>query len=98
MTDISDKIIAVDLDNTLSEPMDDWSRYLFCVPKKENILKINQLYNNNTIIIYSARPEEDRLVTLKWLKEHRVMFHRLVLGKLKVDIYIDNDSLRMEDL
>jgi len=41
---------------------------------------------------------EDRKVTSEWLKQNEVPHHRLVMGKLRADMYVDNSSRRMEEI
>lgn len=92
-------VYAVDLDGTLSEEMNNWREYKDAPPIPDNIAKINELFENgNKIIIYTARHQEDLDVTMKWLKDNGVKFHKLVCGKLRADFYIDENSLRMENL
>ena len=91
--------IAVDIDKTICEEQKDWWHYSQGVPIPENIEKINKKYDEgNTIIYYSSRFEEDREVTIEWLKRHGAKYHRLELGKLRADLYVDNDSKRMDEL
>lgn len=94
-----DLVFAVDIDGTLcEEEKDNFLRYEKVKPIKENIEKINLLSKKNTIIIYTSRYIEDREDTKKWLKKHGVSYHRLVMGKFKADHYIDNDSLRVDEI
>ncbi len=80
------KIIYIDLDGTLCIEL---KPYKNCKPILKNILKINELYKNNYIVIWTARRVSDRNLTLQWLKKFNVKFHKLILGKPKFDIYID---------
>jgi uncharacterized HAD superfamily protein len=92
-------IIAIDIDNTICKEQKHWWLYEEGIPIPENIEKINKMYDEGHIIIYySARFEEDKEVTEKWFKRNGVKYHRLVLGKLKADLYIDNDSKRLDEL
>jgi len=76
-----------------------WENYLNAEPDIDAILKINKKYDEgHKIIIHTARPYGDWKVTTKWLKRFLVRYHCLVMGKLRADLYIDNDSKRISDL
>ena len=91
-------IIAVDLDGTLCEKVH-WTKHSSALPLIENIRKVNQLYENgNTIVIYTGRFPDDEEITRDWLAKFEVRYHRLVMGKLIADLYIDNDSRRLDEL
>ena len=99
-------IYAVDIDGTLSEEdenPENWFRYADCVPIQETIDKINELHGEigdttHTIVLYTARFEEDRMVTQQWLSKHGVKYHRLIMGKFRADIYVDSNAKRPEEL
>lgn len=98
-------VVAVDLDgvlcvedNSLGYHYEGW---LARAPIPENIRKINRLYEaGHYIIIYTARHPEDELPTRQWLKKHGVKYHRLVLGKIHFDVYVDEAKklFAIEDL
>lgn len=93
------RIIAVDLDGTLTLEGVNWEDYLMARPDVAAINKINLLYDEgDKIIIHTARPYGDWKVTVKWLKNHYVKYHCLVMGKLRADLYVDNDSIRINEL
>ena len=105
MDEIKGKIIAVDLDETLCtapKHMVEWQDFHIYYPKmvpiQENIDKVNRLALTNRIVIYTARPWEGYVPTLEWLMKHRVVFNYLIMGKFRADLYIDNDSCRMEEI
>ena len=54
--------------------------------------------DGHNIIIYTARPRDDRKVTEKWLKENNIPHDTVIFGKLRADLYIDQNSKRMEEL
>lgn len=92
-------IIACDLDGTLCIEMKEWWKDKDPTPFKESIEKLKKLYiQGNTIIINTARPWGDYDKTKDWLQRHGVKFDTLVMGKVRADLYIDNDSKRMEEL
>lgn len=90
---------AVDLDGTLCEEQEDWSAYNIAKPIPENIAKINNLFHTgHNIIIYTSRHPSDEEVTLKWLKDNGVKFHKVVFGKMRADYYIDERSGKVGDI
>uniref|UniRef100_A0A6M3KJV1 FCP1 homology domain-containing protein n=1 Tax=viral metagenome TaxID=1070528 RepID=A0A6M3KJV1_9ZZZZ len=92
-------IYAVDLDGTLCYEMKDWKDYKIAPPIYPNINKSNKLFNEgHIIVIYTARPITDIYVTRSWLKKHSVKYHKLIMDKFRADWYIDNNSMKMEDL
>lgn len=103
-------IIAFDLDDTLCKGTLPWPDdpdnnqdkveefFDTCEPIPEAIQLVNKLYEEgNTIYIWTARYQQDGWVTTQWLIRHRVKYHRLILGKLRVDVYIDNQSFRLKE-
>ena len=92
-------IYAVDIDGTLCKEEEKWWEYQKAVPIREAIDKVNALFGqDHQIILYTARFEEDRKVTEFWLDKHKVRYHKLVMGKLRADIYIDNAAKRMDEI
>lgn len=49
--------------------------------------------NNFEIILYTARLEEDREVTEKWLKINGIKYDELVCGKPSANIYLDDRAV-----
>jgi len=92
-------VYAVDIDGTICLESEHWWEYDKALPIASAIEKVNNLFlDGHTIILFSARFHCDEKVTMDWLKEQGVRYHMLVLGKVKADVYIDNASLRMEEL
>lgn len=92
-------LIAVDLDGTLCVEGEEWRRYSEAEPILVAIEKVNRLHTiGHTIVIYTARFLEDELVTKQWLGKHAVKYHKIVFGKIRADLYIDNRSSRMEEV
>jgi hypothetical protein len=91
-------VIAVDLDRTLCEQV--WPEpFERAVPIKENIERINKLYDaGHEILIYTARMIDDRKETIIWLTYHNVKFHHVQFCKLRADLYVDCDAVRPEEL
>lgn len=102
-------IIAVDLDNTLTNGValithDDVDhtvdqKLLALRPNHKAIDKVNKKYKQgHTIIIYTARRAHSRKVTEMWLRKHQCHYSYIAMGKLKADLYVDTDSCKPEDL
>ena len=94
-------IISIDLDGTIADECDrqdgeDWADYYERVSPVNGAIEAIRLLKEegNTIIIYSARWEEDREVTESWLVKHEVPYDTLVLGKPYADCYVDNRALQ----
>ena len=51
----------------------------------------------HTIIIYSARTWMEFEMTTAWLKEHKVKYHQLIMGKPIGDVWIDDRALQFKD-
>jgi len=99
---MKNKLIAVDLDGTLTKK-DCWTSYecLVAEARTDIIKKVRDLYyERNTIIIYTARPESVRNETEYWLRKNGVKYHAIVMGNNKVgaDIYVDDRAIRPEEL
>lgn len=92
------KLIAVDLDGTMSEG-ENWG-----ADNPEPISKIidfvNDLYCRGAhIIIYTARRPAHYMMTHSWLIKHGVLFHGIAMQhKCGADLYIDDKCLNIEDI
>ncbi len=94
-------IIYVDVDETicLNEPDRDYSK---AVPIRENIQKINALYESGHEIIYwTARGGTTgidwRDITIKQFQDWDVKYHELSIGnKPHFDILIDDKAFNIE--
>ena len=88
-------IIFVDIDNTIcySSNLD----YTKAIPNYENIKKVNNLYKNNTIVMWTARGTLSNKnwfkITYQQLLNWKVNFHELRMGKPAFDIFIDDKAL-----
>jgi len=88
--------IAVDIDGVLTKETQGHGheQYLLRTPDKEMIYAITCLRERgHHIILFSARHEEDREITCRWLKDHGVQYDQLILGKPHYDIFIDDLSV-----
>ena len=95
------KIICFDLDNVIC--LTKKNNYKKSKPIPENIKVINQLYEKgNYIKIFTARfmgrsnqntslaIKKGYKLTTNQLKEWKVKYHKLILGKPSFDLYIDD--------
>ena len=84
------KLIGVDIDETLCKEVC-WTPadVRKATPVKKTIKKVNALYEDNFIVIYTAR--RDRLMsdTYTWLKDNGVRFHAVSNVKIPLDILLD---------
>lgn len=83
-------IIAVDVDGILTRSATDSE-----TPRPENIAKVNALVRSGKylVVLYTARPEDDRTVTERWLAKHGVRHHRLVMDKMVYDLLVDDKAM-----
>ena len=72
------RVIAIDLDDTALK-----------FPEE-----VKQLFDNkeNFIVIYTARPERLRNVTIDDLVSKEIPYHTLVMEKIRADVYIDDKN------
>ena len=89
---------SIDLDGTLTNsPGIRYTEYYSAEPNYELIAKVNKLYDEgHRIIIFTARHTSDRIVSTKWLEDHKVKYHELILGKPLADYYIDDRNVSIE--
>jgi len=95
----NDKLIAVDLDWTLTN-WEFWWGVDRSEPNEERINFINNLYKAWAhIIIYSARFTDMYQTTLSWLIKNWVLFHWICLWKKPgADLYLDDKCLNAEEI
>ena len=77
--------------------------YFNAQPIKENIDKINKLYDEgNTIVYWTARGSRTKInwydLTKKQLDEWGVKYHELFVDKPYYDLFIDDKTLRIEEI
>lgn len=93
------KVILVDLDNTLcigeAWTIKDCISMLPNTPVKN---KVNKLYQTNFIVVYTARRDNLIPATLQWLRQNNVMYHAISNHKCSADIYVDDKSIKPEEL
>ena len=92
----TNKIFCIDIDGTLCTEN---TIYEDAQPIKKVIKKINCLYKNNTIILFTARGAASgydwKPLTEKQLKKWKVKYHNLIMGKPYADYYIDNKAINV---
>lgn len=85
--------IVIDVDDTIAKA-NPWWKYPAAKPIGGAQEVINKLASyGHEIILWTARFEEDRKVTEEWLDKHGIRYHKLVMGKPRGDIYIDNCAI-----
>lgn len=102
------KIIYVDIDETICEressvdhlTVHDYSK---AKPIKENIEKINKLYDEgHTIVYWTARGSRKQIdwteLTKNQLKEWGAKYNELRVDKPFYDLFIEDKSIRIEEL
>jgi carbamoyl-phosphate synthase large subunit len=91
---IQNKIFCIDVDGTLCT---EGTEYEKAQPIHKVIDKINHLYEDNTIILYTARGASSgynwKPLTEKQLNQWGVKYHNLIMGKPYADYYIDNKAI-----
>lgn len=82
--------VSIDLDGVLCE-LTSPDKYPSAKPIRENISKVNVLYDRGwRIIINTARGWYNYDMTEAWLDRQGVMYHQLVMGKIWAHAYIDD--------
>ena len=102
------KIIYVDIDETIchrenSVDFGTTHDYTKAKPIYENIEKINKLYDDgNPIVYWTARGSRKQIdwsnLTKKQLDEWGAKYHELRVDKPFYDLFIEDKSLRIEEL
>jgi len=97
------KIIFVDIDETICNTPDNPRNYHKSIPIKENINKINKLYEDgNKIIYWTARGSRSGInwynhtesQLLKW----GCKYHELRCDKPYYDLFIEDKSVKIEKI
>ena len=88
------KLILVDLDGTLCDGVC-WTpdQCQDAKPIQVVIDKVNDLYEENFIVIYTARRDDLIPASLEWLRRNGVHFHAFSNNKVPADVYIDDRSV-----
>ena len=96
------KVIYVDIDETICTTSSS-RNYELAVPIIDNIEKINKLYDDgNTIVYWTARGSRKQInwydLTYSQLNEWGAKFHELRVDKPYYDLFIDDKTLRIEEI
>ena len=88
-------VYCFDIDGTICTQEEDYSK---AKPYRDRIDRINRLYHEgHTILFLSARGSTTgidwEVVTRQQLREWKVAYHRLILGKPQADCYIDDKGV-----
>lgn len=98
---MSSNLIAVDFDKTLTtgEGTPWWEDGWEEVPDEEMVEWVNQKYREgNYIIIWTARPWRVANQVSSFLEKHGVRYHGIRCNKGAADTYIDDKTLRPEEV
>ena len=92
-------IYAFDIDGTICT--DTKGNYTKCKPYHNVIEKINELYNQHTILLYTSRGTTSGRDLYDFTKEQveswGIKFHNLIFGKLHFDVLIDDKVINNKD-
>jgi histidinol phosphatase-like enzyme len=96
------KVIYIDIDETICKTPENRD-YFEAIPIKENIEKINKLYKaGNTIVYWTSRGSRKQInwyaLTKSQLDSWGVMYHELRVDKPYYDLFIDDKTLRIEEV
>lgn len=96
------KIIYVDVDETICTTSSNRS-YEESNPIPENIKKINELYDKgNTIVYWTSRGSRKQInwfdLTKKQLDSWGAKYHELRTDKPYYDLFIDDKTVRIEEI
>ena|SRR3990167_5613104 len=93
------RIINIDVDNTLTnETCYTVEDCLKATPKENIVSAVNKLYEEDFIIIYTARRDHLIPATLEWLRRNNVRWHAFSNLKIPSDQYIDDLALHIDDI
>jgi predicted mannosyl-3-phosphoglycerate phosphatase (HAD superfamily) len=86
--------VIIDLDGTICSEEKQFSRALATIKDgaKESLEKLRD--KGYKIIIYSARTWAEYEMTENWLKENKVPYDQIILGKPQGDYWIDDRAIR----
>lgn len=96
------KVIYVDIDETICNTNLN-RNYFLSIPITENIDKLNKLYDEgNTIVYWTARGSCQKVNWFKLTKHQLdswgVKYHELRVDKPYYDMFIDDRTIRIEEL
>ena len=99
------KVIYIDIDETIciTPIIKGVRKYSDAEPLVKNIAKINKLYDEgNTIVYWTARGSKTQInwykLTKSQLDSWGVKYHELRVDKPYYDLFIDDKTLRIEEI
>lgn len=94
------KIIGVDMDGTMTKGKDAWTpkECLLAEPNWSVIEWVNRKFEDNYIVVATARQYSLAEATLKWLDKYNVKYNAIVFRKPAVDILVDDRCVNVKDL
>jgi len=96
--DEKSKRIGVDIDGTLTVETRGLN-FENRTPRLDIIRQINKWFNEgHTITLFSSRLNSDKVDTMRWLLKYGVKHHTLILNKPVFDVYIDDISIKPEEI
>lgn len=101
MEEFKNKVIYVDIDNTICNTPDDHN-YLTSSPRYRQISIINQLYDQGNIIVYwtargASSGKDWSGLTKSQLRTWGVKYHELKMDKPSFDLFIDDKVINEAD-
>ena len=90
---MTSQVIFFDIDGVLTIETEGFGEEVYAdrTPNKSAIPVVNRLYKmGHQIVLWTARFEEDREVTMNWLRKHGVKYHTLIMDKPYYDLFIDD--------
>jgi len=96
------KIIYVDIDETICTSPHS-RKYAEAIPIKENIEKINKLYDEgNTVVYWTSRGSRKQIdwyeLTKNQLAEWGAKYSELKVDKPYYDLFVDDKTLRIDEI
>ena len=97
------RVIFVDIDETICLTPDNPRQYDKAQPIRENIEKINSLYDQgNKIVYWTARGSRSGIdwsyLTKNQLESWGAKYHELRCDKPYYDVFVEDKSIRIEEL
>ena len=93
------RIINVDVDNTLTnETCFTIEQVLSATPKQHIIDKVAKLYDEDYIVIYTARRDNLIPSTFEWLRRNNIRWHAFSNQKPPSDAYIDDLAVHIDSV
>lgn len=91
--------LAVDFDGTLTRENVQYWNGEEPEPNENVIEYVNGRYHQgDTVIVHTARSEDYRAQTQRWLDEWGVLHHALRMNKLSADTYLDDKALHPDQI